>query len=168
MMNPATTRFVEPLVLQDEHAESRSMQNNVDCETILKSLIFMADGVATTIGANGARAAMRQAGHRAAVDLLEALPLQLEVDVAIQRVGPVMQELGFVRELVPNGDSIIVRDDLIADELRELGLEAYRHPACYYTVGLFEGFVYVLSHARVPVARQEMTGDGELWTLQRG
>lgn len=61
------------------------MQNTVDCATLLKSLIFMADGVAETLGDKGARATLRLAGPRAAVSLLEALPLHLEVDEAIAR-----------------------------------------------------------------------------------
>ena len=64
----------------------------------------MADGVASTIGDNGARATMRLAGYRAAVDLLEALPLLLSVDDAIQRAGPVMAELGFVSAVTPVDD----------------------------------------------------------------
>jgi hypothetical protein len=91
------------------------MQINVDCEMLLKSLVFMAEGVATTIGENGAWATMRLAGHRAAVDLLEALPLVLEVDEAIKRVGPVMVELGFVggiavvddMHLVVSGNAVV-------------------------------------------------------------
>jgi hypothetical protein len=52
----------------------------MDSEIVLKSMIFMAEGVASIIGDKGARAVMRQAGQRAAVNLLEALPLQVQVD----------------------------------------------------------------------------------------
>jgi hypothetical protein len=55
------------------------MRNDIDCETLLKPLVFRADGVATTIGENGARATMRLAGHRAAFNLLEELPLRLRL-----------------------------------------------------------------------------------------
>jgi hypothetical protein len=140
----------------------------LDNELLLKSLIFMADGVATIIGENGARATMRLAGHRAAVNLLEALPLLLEADAAIQRAGPIMQALGYVQEMTREDDShILVRGNVIAEVLRELGLELSRHPACYYIIGLFEGFVYVLSRTHISVVRHEMRGDSELWTLQR-
>ncbi len=138
----------------------------IDCETLLKSLIFMADGVAATIGANGARATMRLAGHRAAVSLLEALPLVLEVKVALQRVGPVMQELGFVSDIAfDNETRVVVSGNAIVVMLRCLGLEPQRHPACYYTIGLFEGFVQVLSKTRVSIVRQEFKDATEIWTL---
>lgn len=140
----------------------------VDCETLLKSLIFMADGVAATIGDNGARATMRLAGHRAAVSLLEALPLEFEIKAAIQRVGPVMTELGFVSDLTfDNKTRVTVSGNAIVIMLRQLGLEPQRHPACYYTIGLFEGFVQVLSKTRVSIVRQEFRDTMEIWTLMK-
>ena len=84
---------------------------------------------------------MRLAGHRAAVCLLAALPLEFEVKEAIRRVGPVMKEHGFVSDTT-------------------------RHPACYYTIGLFEGFVHILSKTRVSIVRQEFKDDAEIWTLR--
>jgi hypothetical protein len=152
----------------DESAQPESwiMQNTIDCETILKSLIFMADGVATTIGENGARATMRLAGHRAAVNLLEALPLQLQVADAIKRAGPVMAELGFVSDIAPLDDRrLAVSGNVILKTMQALGIEPKRHPACYYTIGLFEGFVHVLSKTHISIVHHEIRDGAEIWTL---
>ena len=143
------------------------MQISVDCETLLKSLVFMAEGVATTIGENGARAMMRLAGHRAAADLLEALPLVLEVDEAIKRVGPVMVELGFVGGIAVVDDMhLVVSGNAVVSMLQRLEREPRRHPACYDAIGLFEGFVHVLSKTRVSIVHHEQRDDSETWTLQ--
>ena len=143
------------------------MQNNVDCETLLRSLVFMADGVAATIGDMGARATMRLAGHRAAASLLEALPLRLEPDEAIRRAGPVMAELGFLDRIERlDAANLVVHGSVIIRLLRSLQREPQTHAACYYTIGLFEGFVNVMSHERVSVVRHEIRGETEKWTIE--
>ena len=142
------------------------MRNEVDCETLLKSLVFMADGVATTIGENGARATMRFAGHCAAVNLLEGLPLQIDVADAIKRAGPVMAELGFVSDVTQLDERhLAVRGNAMLKMMQMLGVEPNRHPACYYTIGLFEGFVHVLSKGYVSIVQHEIRDDAEIWTL---
>ncbi|MCL4394116.1 MAG: hypothetical protein M1482_04805 [Chloroflexi bacterium] len=144
------------------------MQNNVDCETLLKSLVFMADGVAATIGDMGARATMRLAGHRAAVSLLEALPLELDREEAIRRAGPIMVELGFVADVTfVDERHLAVDGGVMFHLLRRLKRETQRHPACYYPIGLFEGFVNVLSKQHVSVVQHQVDGEREIWTLER-
>ena len=148
------------------HLESWGMRNDVDCETLLKSLVFMADGVSTTIGANGARATMRLAGHRAAFNLLEALPLQLEVAEAIERAGLVMVELGFVDGVKRlDATHLAVSGNAVIGMIQMLGVEPSRHPACYYTIGLFEGFVHVLSRVYVSIVHHEIRDGAEIWIL---
>jgi hypothetical protein len=143
------------------------MENSVDCETLFKSLIFMADGVAATIGASGARAAMRFAGHRAAVNLLEVLPPQLQVADAIERAGLVMVELGFVSDIAPlDARHLTVSGNAMLKMMQALSVEPSRHPACYYTIGLFEGFVHVLSKTHVSIVHHEIKDDAEIWTRQ--
>jgi hypothetical protein len=144
------------------------MQKEVDCETLLKSLVFMADGVAATIGDMGARATMRLAGHRAAVSLLEALPLQVELEEAIRRAGPIMVELGFVGDVTRVDDRhLAVEGGVMVRLLRSLNREPLRHPACYFPIGLFEGFVNVLSKGHVSIVQHEVDGEREIWTLAR-
>ncbi len=138
----------------------------MDSEILLKSMIYMAEGVASIIGDNGARAAMRQAGHSAAVNLLEALPLELPVDQAVMRAGPIMQALGFVGEIeLKDANHFAIRDNAIAQMLDSLHLVNVRHPARYYLFGLLEGFVHVLSKARISVVQCEVVDNCELWTI---
>ncbi len=96
------------------------------------------------------RAKMRLAGHRAAFNLLEDLPLRLEITDAVERAGLVMVELGFVGSVSGlDATHHAVSGDVVPKIMRMLWDEPGRHPACYYTIGLFEGFVHVLSKAHV-------------------
>ncbi len=152
---------------------------DVNAEIVLESLIYMTDGVASVIGDKGARAVMRQAGHRAAIHLLEALPLRVSVLEAIARVGPVLQELGFVEDVrALDSNHVVVEGNLISRTLRELASgpggskqepsgQMARHPARYYVFGLFEGMILVLSETRIAVVRDEMLETHEVWTIQR-
>jgi hypothetical protein len=99
-------------------------------------------------------------------EFARSTPLEFKVNEAIQRVGPVMTELGFVSDLTfDNETRVTVSGNAIVMMLQHLGLEPQRHPACYYTIGLFEGFVQVLSKTRVSVVRQEFKDEMEIWTL---
>jgi hypothetical protein len=130
-------------------------------------MIFMAEGVASIIGDKGARAVMRQAGQRAATNLLEALPLMVQVDEAIRRAGPVMEALGFVGETeLVDTNRMVIRGNFIAQKLTDLQLATDRHPAYYFLFGLFEGLVVVLSRARVAFVQHDIDTDREIWMLQ--
>jgi hypothetical protein len=139
----------------------------VDCEMLIKSMVFMADGVAETLGENGARAAMRQAGHRAATNLLDALPLRVSVPDALVRACPIIEALGLASDCHPLDERhIAVKGNTLSETVRAMGMAPDRHPAGYYALGLFEGLIASLTKTRVRVVRQENHGDDEVWAVQ--
>ena len=139
----------------------------MDSEILLKSLIFMAEGLAGTIGENGARAIIRQSGSRAAANFLEAIPLKVELADAIQRACTVMEELGFAKQVkLIDEKHLSVQFNVVSDTLKAMGQSAERHPAVYYVIGLFEGFVQVISEGRTKVLNHEINDQGEIWILE--
>lgn len=137
----------------------------IDGEISLKSLLFVTEGLEKLIGKNGANAVLRTAGQRAAVNLIEMLPLTLPEEEAALRTGPILAELGFIDELaMPDPGTIRIKGNHILDELPNLGMQDIVS-ARYYTIGLFEGFFKQMSGSTRKIASVEVDGDGETWKL---
>ncbi len=137
----------------------------IDGDTSFKSLLFVTESLEQLIGTNGAKAVLRTAGQRAAVNLIEMLPLTLPEEEASLRAGLLLSELGFIREmklLAP--DLLLVKDNKVKIELSELGLQSLQSGG-YYVVGLFEGFFKQLSSSTRKVISVELREDGEYWKL---
>lgn len=139
---------------------------DIDSELVLKSLVFMADSLAKNIGESGARALLRQSGHDAAIRLMEEFPTQMEIAEAIPQACPVLEALGFARQVkLVDAHTIVVSGNAITAMAFELGLATPRHPVYYYAIGLFEGLVYMMSHTHVGIVRCEVEQDHETWTI---
>lgn len=118
----------------------------IDCEIVLKSIISMVNGLANAIGEREARAALREAGHSAAVNLLEAL--------------------GFAQSYSQvDGNHVQMQGNVISDALTALGVDADRHPARYSAYGILEGFVHV-SHERITIVGRQNNEPREVWMVQ--
>ena len=137
----------------------------IDGETSLKSLLYVTESLEQLIGTNGAKAVLRTAGQRAAVNLIEMLPLSLPEDQAAERAGLLLAELGFIGGMqVVDPDLFKIEDNLVKQQLSELNLESLESGG-YYVVGLFEGFFKQLSASKRRVVSVEMRDDGEYWKL---
>jgi hypothetical protein len=137
----------------------------IDSEISMKSLLFVTESLEQLIGLNGAKAVLRAAGQRAAVNLIEMLPLNLSETDAIQSIGPIMVDLGFISDMVmvaPN--RLLVTGNQVIKELSALGLEGTvsgRH----YVFGLFEGFFRQLTGSSRKVISVDVDDQGEWWNL---
>ncbi|MBI5033896.1 MAG: hypothetical protein HZB51_25535 [Chloroflexi bacterium] len=139
---------------------------DIDYEIILKSLVFVADGLAKDLGENGARALLRQSGHHAAVNLVGEWHEQVDVAEAISQACPVLETLGFARQVkLQDANHIVVRGNVITAMVQQLELPSTRHPVYHYAIGLFEGLVYVISKAHVGIVHHELEDDCEIWTI---
>jgi hypothetical protein len=137
----------------------------IDGETSLKSLLYVTESLEQLIGSNGAKAVLRAAGQRAAVNLIEMLPLTLPEDQAARRAGLLLVELGFIAGMqTVEPDLFRIEANLVKQQLTELNLESLESGG-YYVVGLFEGFFKQLSASRRRVVSVEMRDDGEYWKL---
>ncbi len=138
----------------------------IDSEIVLKSLVFVADGLAKNIGENGARALIRQCGHHAAANLMEEFPVSVDVAEAIQQACPILEALGFARQVrLADPSHVVVRGNAIAEMVRQLGLPLARHPVYHYPIGVFEGLVYNMCKTRIAIVAHEINDAGEIWTL---
>ncbi|MBI5303931.1 MAG: hypothetical protein HY868_17475 [Chloroflexi bacterium] len=139
---------------------------DIDYEIILKSLVFVADGLAKDLGENGARALLRQSGHHAAINLVGEWHEQVDVAEAVAQACPVLEALGFAQQVnLLDATHVVVRGNVITAMVEQLGLPTARHPIYYYAIGLFEGLVYVISKTHVGIVRHELKDDSEVWTL---
>lgn len=137
----------------------------IDGEISLKSLLFVTEGLEKLIGRNGANAVLRTAGQRAAVNLIEMLPLSLPEEEAALRTGPILTELGFIDELsMPEPGILKIRGNHILEKLPELGLQEVVS-ARYFTIGLFEGFFKQMSGSALKITSVEVGTEGETWKL---
>lgn len=139
---------------------------SIDCEVSFKSLLFLIESLEQLLGQHGAQAVMRSAGRRAAVDLIDMLPLTLTEDVALLRSGNILAELGFIAELTISApDQLQIVGNHVLEQQKSLGLlgaEAGR----YYVIGLFEGFFKQLSGSSRKVICVENENHFEVWKLQ--
>ena len=137
----------------------------IDGEISLKSLLFVTESLEQLIGQHGAQSVLRTAGQRAAVNLIELLPLTLPEDEAARRTGDILIELGFISELqMPAPDTVQILGNHIYEELEELGLHATQS-ARYYIIGLFEGFFKQMSGSARKIISVEPTEACEYWKL---
>jgi hypothetical protein len=137
----------------------------MDGETSLKSLLFITEGLEKLIGINGTKAILRSAGQRAAVNLIEMLPLTLPEDESIRRSGPLLVELGFIGEMkILTPDQLRITGNHFIEELSALGLTSL-HSGRYYVIGLFEGFFKQLSGSKRKVVSVEPYEGYEIWNL---
>jgi predicted hydrocarbon binding protein len=138
----------------------------IDGEISLKSLLYVTESLEQLIGKNGAKAVLRVAGQRAAVNLIEMLPLTLPEEEAASRIGPILSELGFLESmevLAPN--TIKVSGNHIYEELAALNLQGTAS-ACYYVIGLFEGFLKQLTGSNKKITMVETKESAEFWKLE--
>jgi len=137
----------------------------IDGEISLKSLLFVTESLEQLLGSNGAKAVLRTAGQRAAVNLIEMLPLTLPEEDAVWRSGAVLVELGFIGEMrMPAKDTVQIVGNQFLQELQSLGLQGVQS-GCYYVIGLFEGLFKQMSGSVRKVVLVE-PGDGcQYWKL---
>lgn len=137
----------------------------IDAEISMKSLLYVTESVEQLVGANGAKAVLRAAGQRAAVNLIEMLPLNLSESEAIDSVGPILIDLGFISDMkMVSEDRLLVTGNQVLIELAKLGLggnQSGRH----YVIGLFEGFFKQLTGSPRKVKSYDPAEDGEYWNL---
>lgn len=138
---------------------------SIDCEVSLKSLLFVAESLEELLGVHGAQAVMRSAGRRAAISLIEMLPLKLDEETAILRAGNILIELGFVSglEIIATG-KLQIHENQVPKELKQLGL-AKIEAGRYYVIGLFEGFFRQLSGSARKITGVETDKFNEYWIL---
>ena len=137
----------------------------IDGEISFKSLLYITESLEQLIGANGSKAVLRMAGQRAAVNLIEMLPLTLPEEEAARRIGPMLVELGFIDEMSYTGSDLIhVTGNQVRLELAALGLQDFASSG-YYVIGLFEGFLKQLSNSKRKVISVETDQGGETWKL---
>jgi len=122
-------------------------------------------GLEKMLGRNGANAILRTAGQRAAVNLIEMLPLSLPEDDAALRSGAILKEFGFIDELLLlDSDTLQILGNHLMDELNGLGLQG-TGSARYYIIGLFEGFFKQISSSARKIVSIEPGTESELWKL---
>lgn len=137
----------------------------INGEISLKSLLFVTESLEKLIGPHGAKAVLRTAGQRAAVALIEMLPLTLPDDEAARRTGALLIDLGFINELqMPAPDTVQILGNHIYEELEALGIHDTQS-ACYYVIGLFEGFFKQMSGSDRKIISVEPGKDCEYWKL---
>jgi len=137
----------------------------IDGEISFKSLLYITESLEQLIGANGSKAVLRMAGQRAAVNLIEMLPLTLPEEDAARRIGPMLVELGFIGEMSYSGSDLIqVTGNQVRMEMAALGLQDFASGG-YYVIGLFEGFFKQLSDSKRKVVSVESYPGGETWKL---
>jgi len=137
----------------------------IDGEISLKSLLFVTESLEQLLGQHGAKAVLRTAGQRAAVNLIEMLPLTLPEDEAARRTGAILVELGFINEMqMPAPDTVQILGNHIFEELDALGLHGTQS-ACYYIIGLFEGFFMQMSGSARKIISVEPGRACEYWKL---
>ena len=131
----------------------------------LKSLLYLFESLEQLIGQNGAKAIMRTAGQRAAIDLIEMLPLTVSESEAVRRSGAVLAELGFINEIRESEPGTLqVFGNHIIEALAGLNLQNTKSGS-YYVIGLFEGFFKQMSGSPHKVISVE-PGDGyETWKM---
>jgi hypothetical protein len=138
----------------------------IDGEISLKSLLYVTESLEQLIGTNGAKAVLRVAGQRAAVNLIEMLPLTLPEDEAASRTGPILVELGFLDNLeLLSSNTIKITGNHVYQELAALNLHGTTS-ACYYVIGLFEGFFKQLSGSSRRITTVELGKECEFWKLE--
>jgi predicted hydrocarbon binding protein len=137
----------------------------IDGEISLKSLLYVAESLEQLIGQHGAKAVLRTAGQRAAVNLIEMLPLALPEDEASRRTGAILVELGFIEGFeMPSPDTVEIIGSHIYEELEALKLLGTQS-ACFYMIGLFEGFFKQMSGSTKKVTSVEQGKACEFWNL---
>jgi hypothetical protein len=137
----------------------------IDGEISLKSLLYVAESLEQLIGGNGAKAVLRTAGARAAVNLIEMLPLTVPEDDAILRTGALLVELGFISALQQvDSDTLQISYGEFKKQVELLGLQEVQS-TCYYVIGLFEGFFKQMSGSKRKVVSIETSQGMEIWKL---
>ena len=137
----------------------------IDGEISFKSLLYVTEVLEQMLGRNGANAILRTAGQKAAVNLIEMLPLSLPEEEAAVRSGLILKEFGFIEELsLPDADTLKITGNHIIEEVTGLGLQG-TGSARYYTIGLFEGFFKQLSGSTRKITSVDLLPDGEIWKL---
>jgi len=140
----------------------------IDGEISLKSLLYVTESLEQLIGPHGAKAVLRTAGQRAAIAMIEMLPLSLPEEEAARRSGAILVELGFINELqMPAPGSIQIFGNHIYEELSALGLHGTQSVS-FYVIGLFEGFFKQMSGSDRKVVSVEPGKDCETWKLSEG
>ena len=138
----------------------------IDNEISLKSLLFITESLEQLLGQHGAQAVLRTAGQRAAVNLIEMLPLTLPENEAASRSGAILAELGFIGEMQTiAADMLQVNGNRFIEELQALGLKASQSGR-FYVIGLFEGFFKQLSGSNRKVVTVEIKENDEYWKLE--
>ena len=138
----------------------------IDNEISLKSLLFITESLEQLLGQHGAQAVLRTAGQRAAVNLIEMLPLTLPENEAASRSGAILAELGFIGEMQTiAADMLQVNGNRFIEELQALGLNASQSGR-FYVIGLFEGFFKQLSGSNRKVVTVEIKENDEYWKLE--
>ena len=137
----------------------------IDGEISFKSLLYVTEVLEQMLGRNGANAILRTAGQKAAVNLIEMLPLSLPEEEAAVRSGLILKEFGFIEELsLTDADTLKITGNHIIEEVTGLGLQG-TGSARYYTIGLFEGFFKQLSGSTRKITSVDLLPDGEIWKL---
>ena len=138
----------------------------IDNEISLKSLLFITESLEQLLGQHGAQAVLRTAGQRAAVNLIEMLPLTLPENEAASRSGAILAELGFIGEMQTiAADMLQISGNRFLEELQALGLKASQSGR-FYVIGLFEGFFKQLSGSNRKVVTVEIKENDEYWKLE--
>ncbi len=137
----------------------------IDNEISLKSLLFITESLEELLGQHGAQAVLRSAGQRAAVNLIEMLPLTLPEDEAARRSGAILAELGFIGEMrMTAPDTLQVFGNHFLEELEALNLTGSQSGR-FYVIGLFEGFSKQLSGSNRKIITVEINENCEYWKL---
>jgi hypothetical protein len=139
--------------------------SRIDGEISLKSLLYVTESLEQLLGANGAKAVLRTAGQRAAVELIEMLPLSVSEEDAILRSGAILVELGFIGGMqTPAPGMIQIIGNQILQDIRSLSLQGVQS-GCYYVIGLFEGFFKQMSGSSRKIVSVETGENCEYWKL---
>ena len=137
----------------------------IDGDISLKSLLFVTESLEQLIGPNGAKAVLRTAGQRAAVNLIEMLRLALPEDESIRRTGPLLVELGFIGAMENLAcDRLQIIGNRVLEELAALGLQGFQSGR-HYVIGLFEGFFEQMSGSARKIVSVEPGEGCEYWIL---
>jgi predicted hydrocarbon binding protein len=137
----------------------------IDGDISLKSLLYVTESLEQLIGQHGAKAVLRAAGQRAAVNLIEMLPLTLPEEEAARRTGSVLIELGFFDGMeMPTPETIIISGSHIYEELEAIQLQGVQS-SCFFVIGLFEGFFKQMSGSSKKIISVETGKACEYWKL---
>ncbi len=138
----------------------------IDSDVSLKSLLFITESLEQPLGLHGAQAILRTAGQRAAVNLIEMLPLKVPEEEAACRSGAILAELGFINQMQMSSPNVMkVTGNHFLEEWGALHLTS-SHSGRFYVIGLFEGFFKQLSGSNKKIITVQTDQNYEYWKLE--